>query len=121
MFARRLDAMSKTLFERICARELPADIVWEDGWVVAFCDIHPQAPVHVLLVPRKPIARLAAAKAEDEPVLGHLLLAAAKVADLLGLKNGYRLVLNTGPDAGEAIPHMHVHLMGGRRMRWPPG
>ena len=113
--------MSKTLFEKICARELPGDIVWEDDVVVAFRDIHPQAPVHVLLVPRKPIPRLSAANAEDEPILGHLLLAAAKVAELLGLKNGYRLVLNTGRDAGEAVPHLHFHLIGGRPMRWPPG
>lgn len=113
--------MSKTLFEKICARELPADIIWEDEFVVAFRDINPQAPVHVLVVPRKPIPRLPEAKPEDEMLLGRLLLAAARVADVLGLENGYRLVLNTGRDAGEAIPHLHFHLIGGRRMRWPPG
>ncbi|MGC8988620.1 MAG: histidine triad nucleotide-binding protein [Verrucomicrobiia bacterium] len=113
--------MSKTLFERICNRELPGDIVWEDDLVVAFRDINPQAPVHVLVVPRRPIPRLSDAKPEDKELLGHVLLAAAKVAEVLGLKNGYRLVLNTGRDAGEAIPHLHFHLIGGRRMRWPPG
>ncbi|HOK76334.1 MAG TPA: histidine triad nucleotide-binding protein [Verrucomicrobiota bacterium] len=113
--------MSKTLFERICNRELPGDIVWEDDLVVAFRDINPQAPVHVLVVPRRPIPRLSDAKPEDKELLGHVLLAAAKVAEVLGLKNGYRLVLNTGHDAGEAIPHLHFHLIGGRRMRWPPG
>jgi histidine triad (HIT) family protein len=113
--------MSKTLFERICDRELPGDIVWEDDLVVAFRDINPQAPVHVLVVPRKPIPRLSDAKPEDQELLGHVLLAAAKVAEVLGLKNGYRLVLNTGRDAGEAVPHLHFHLIGGRRMRWPPG
>lgn len=113
--------MSKTLFQKICDRELPGEIVWEDELVVAFRDINPQAPVHVLVVPRKPIPRLSEAKPEDEALLGHLLLAAAKVADLLGLRNGYRLVLNTGRDAGEAIPHLHFHLIGGRKMRWPPG
>lgn len=113
--------MSKTLFERICDRELPGDIVWEDDLVVAFRDINPQAPVHVLVVPRKPIPRLSDAKPEDQELLGHVLLAAAKVAEVLGLKNGYRLVLNTGRDAGEAVPHLHFHLIGGRRLRWPPG
>jgi len=113
--------MSKTLFERICDRELQGDIVWEDDLVVAFRDINPQAPVHVLVVPRKPIPRLSDAKPEDQELLGHVLLAAAKVAEVLGLKNGYRLVLNTGRDAGEAVPHLHFHLIGGRRMRWPPG
>jgi len=113
--------MSKTLFEKICDRELQGDIVWEDDLVVAFRDINPQAPVHVLVVPRKPIPRLSDAKPEDQELLGHVLLAAAKVAEVLGLKNGYRLVLNTGRDAGEAVPHLHFHLIGGRRMRWPPG
>lgn len=113
--------MSKTLFEKICNRELPGDIVWEDDLVVAFRDINPQAPVHVLVVPRKPIPRLSDAKPEDQELLGHVLLAAAKVAEVLGLKNGYRLVLNTGRDAGEAVPHLHFHLIGGRRLRWPPG
>jgi len=114
--------MSKTLFEKIIAREIPATIIYEDDLVFAFRDIKPQAPTHVLIVPKKPIPRLAEAAPEDHKVLGHLLLKAAEVADKLGLKKGgYRLVVNNGPDAGEAVPHLHVHILGGRRMAWPPG
>ncbi|MGA3265778.1 MAG: histidine triad nucleotide-binding protein [Verrucomicrobiota bacterium] len=114
--------MSKTLFEKIVAREIPATIVYEDDLVLAFRDIKPQAPTHVLLIPKQPIPRLAEAKPEDHKVLGHLLLKAAQIADQLGLKQrGYRLVINNGPDAGEAVPHLHVHILGGRAMAWPPG
>jgi histidine triad (HIT) family protein len=114
--------MSKTLFEKIIAREIPATIVYEDDLALAFRDIKPQAPTHVLIIPKKPIPRLAEAVPEDHKVLGHLLLKAAEVADKLGLKKGgYRLVVNNGPDAGEAVPHLHVHILGGRRMAWPPG
>lgn len=111
-----------TLFEKIIARELPSEIVYEDDLVVAFRDIRPQAPTHVLIVPRKPIPRIAEAAPEDQAVLGHLLLKAAHVADLLGLKqSGYRLVFNNGPAAGEAVPHLHCHILGGRHLGWPPG
>ena len=114
--------MSKTLFEKIAAREIPADIVNEDDQVLAFRDIHPQAPVHILVVPKKPIPRIAQATPADQAVLGHLLLKAAQVAAQLGLgHSGFRLVLNNGRDAGEAIPHLHCHLLGGRPLRWPPG
>jgi histidine triad (HIT) family protein len=114
--------MSKTLFEKIIAREIPAAIVYEDDLVVAFRDIKPQAPTHVLIVPRKPIPRLAEAKPEDLQVLGHLLLKAAEVADKLGLtQSGFRLVFNNGSDAGEAVPHLHCHILGGRHLGWPPG
>jgi histidine triad (HIT) family protein len=114
--------MSRTLFEKIIARELSGTIVFEDEQVVAFQDIRPQAPVHVLIVPRKPIARIAEAKPEDEQVLGHLLVKAAEVAHKLGLaQTGFRLVFNNGPDAGEAVPHLHCHILGGRRLGWPPG
>lgn len=113
--------MSKTLFERICAKEIPANLVHEDDRVVAFRDIHPQAPVHVLIVPRKPVPRLAEATAADEALLGHLLLTAATLAGKLGLSNGYRVVINNGPDGGESVPHLHVHLLGGRPLGWPPG
>ncbi len=114
--------MSKTLFEKIAAREIPAKIVYEDDLVLAFHDIKPQAPVHVLIVPKQPILRIAEAAPEDHKVLGHLLLKAAAVADKLGLKqSGYRLVINNGPHAGEAVPHLHVHIIGGRPMAWPPG
>jgi histidine triad (HIT) family protein len=114
--------MSQTLFEKIIAREVPSTVVYEDDSVVAFQDIRPQAPVHVLIVPRKPIPRIAEAKPEDHQVLGHLLLKAAEVASRLGLtQSGYRLVFNNGPDAGEAVPHLHCHILGGRPMGWPPG
>jgi histidine triad (HIT) family protein len=114
--------MSKTLFEKIITREIPAAIVYEDDLVVAFHDIRPQAPTHVLIVPRKPIPRLAEATPEDHQVLGHLLLKAAEVANKLGLnQSGYRLVFNNGLDAGEAVPHLHCHILGGRPMAWPPG
>ena len=114
--------MSKTLFEKIAVREVPAKIVYEDDLVLAFEDIKPQAPKHVLIVPRKPIPRIAEASPEDHQVLGHLLLKAAEVARQLGLeKSGFRLVFNNGPDAGEAVPHLHCHIIGGRRMSWPPG
>ena len=114
--------MSKTLFEKIVAREIPATIVYEDDQVIAFRDITPQAPVHVMIIPKKPILRIAEAKPEDQQVLGHLLLKAAEVAKQLGLaQNGYRLVFNNGPDAGEAVPHLHCHIIGGRKMNWPPG
>ena len=114
--------MSKTLFEKIVAREIPANIVYEDDLVLAFHDIKPQAPTHVLIVPKKPIPRIGEATADDQKTLGHLLLKAAEVAAKLGLKQtGYRLVFNNGPDAGEAVPHVHCHILGGRQMAWPPG
>jgi len=114
--------MNKTLFEKIIAREIPAMIVYEDDLVLAFRDIKPQAPTHVLIVPKKPIPRIAEATVEDNVVIGHLLLKAAEVAETLGLKqSGYRLVFNNGPDAGEAVPHLHCHILGGRKMSWPPG
>ena len=114
--------MSKTLFEKVIAGEIPATIVYEDDLVLAFRDIKPQAPVHVLVIPKKPIPRIAEAMPEDHKVLGHLLLKAAEIAKTLGLnKSGFRLVFNNGPDAGEAVPHLHCHIIGGRAMGWPPG
>jgi histidine triad (HIT) family protein len=111
-----------TLFEKIIARQIPADIVYEDDLVLAFRDIKPHAPTHVLIVPKKVIVRIGDAKPEDEKILGHLLLKAAHVAEKLGLKTtGYRLVINNGPDAGESVPHLHCHILGGRAMAWPPG
>jgi histidine triad (HIT) family protein len=114
--------MSRTLFEKIVARELPATIIYEDDRVVAFRDIKPQAPTHVLIIPKKPVPRIAEAGPEDQSLLGYLLLKAAEVASLLGLtQTGYRLVFNNGPDAGEAVPHLHCHIIGGRKLGWPPG
>lgn len=114
--------MSKTLFEKIIAHEIPATVIYEDNLVFAIRDINPQAPKHVLIVPKKPIPRLAEAGPEDQQILGHLLLKAAELADKLGLKeSGYRLVINNGEDGGETVPHLHVHILGGRHMAWPPG
>jgi histidine triad (HIT) family protein len=114
--------MSKTLFEKIAAREIPAQIVFEDDLVLAFRDIHPQAPTHVLIVPKKPIPRIAEAQADDQKLLGHLLLKAAEVAAKLNLdQTGYRLVINNGKDGGETVPHLHCHILGGRHLQWPPG
>jgi histidine triad (HIT) family protein len=114
--------MNKNVFQKIIDREIPADIVYEDDVVVAFRDINPKAPVHVLIIPKKPIPRLAEAGPADHAILGHLLLKAAEVAAQLGLKEtGYRLVFNNGPNAGEAVPHLHCHIMGGRVLGWPPG
>ena len=111
-----------TLFEKIIAREIPADIVYEDDLVLAFRDINPHAPTHILIVPKKLIPRIGEAKAEDEKVLGHLLLKAAEVAKKLNLQTtGYRLVINNGPHAGESVPHLHCHILGGRSLAWPPG
>lgn len=111
-----------TLFEKIVARQVPAQIVFEDDLVLAFKDINAKAPTHVLIVPKKPIPRIGDAKPEDERVLGHLLLKAAEVARQLGVDDtGYRLVINHGPDAGESVPHLHCHIIGGRRLGWPPG
>jgi histidine triad (HIT) family protein len=114
--------MGKTLFEKIAAREVPATIVYEDEVVIAFKDIKPQAPTHVLIVPKKAITRISEAKAEDKEILGYLLLKAGQIAKTLGLDtSGFRLVFNNGPDAGEAVPHLHCHIIGGRRLGWPPG
>ena len=114
--------MSKTLFEKIVAREIPAQIVFEDELVLAIRDIHPQAPVHVLIFPKRALPRIAEATPADHQLLGHLLLKAAEVADQVGLHpGGYRLVINNGPDGGETVPHLHCHILGGRHMAWPPG
>jgi histidine triad (HIT) family protein len=114
--------MSQTLFEKIISREIPATIIYEDYLVLAFNDVKPQAPTHVLIIPKKPIPRIAEAGPQDHQALGHLLLKAAEVAKKLGLtKSGFRLVFNNGPDAGEAVPHLHCHIIGGRKMTWPPG
>jgi histidine triad (HIT) family protein len=112
----------KTLFEKIIAREIPAQIVYEDDQVLAFRDINPQAPTHALIVPKRPIPRVAEAKSEDQELIGYLLLKAAEVAGKLGLdQSGFRLVINNGADGGETVPHLHVHILGGRYMKWPPG
>lgn len=112
----------KTLFEKIRDREIPAEIVYEDDLCLAFRDIAPQAPVHILIVPRTPIPRVGLATDADEVVLGRLLLAAGRIARAEGVADdGFRLVINHGPHGGEAVPHLHVHLLAGRQMKWPPG
>ena len=111
----------KTLFQKIADKEIPAKLIHEDGLCVAFHDIDPQAPTHVLVVPRKPVPRLAEASPEDQALLGHLLLTAGRLARELGLARGFRIVINNGSDGGESVPHLHVHRLGGRSLRWPPG
>lgn len=111
----------KTLFQKIADKEIPAKLLHEDAVCVAFHDIAPQAPTHVLIVPRKPIPRVAEAAAEDQATLGHLLLVAGQLARQLGLAKGFRVVINNGSDGGETVPHLHVHLLGGRALDWPPG
>jgi histidine triad (HIT) family protein len=111
-----------TIFEKIIAREIPAKVVWEDDDAIAFHDVNPQAPVHVLIVPKKVVSRLGAAGEADRALLGKLLLVAGDLAKKLGIdKTGYRVVINSGPDAGESVPHLHVHLLGKRALAWPPG
>jgi len=111
-----------TIFEKIAAREIPARIVWEDDDVLAFHDVNPQAPVHVLVVPKRVITRLADTTEADQAILGKLLAATRVVAEKLDLlTTGYRVVINSGPDAGESVPHLHVHVLGRRQLSWPPG
>jgi histidine triad (HIT) family protein len=111
-----------TVFAKIIAREIPARIVYEDDTCLAFHDVSPQAPVHLLVVPKREIARIGAATHADEALLGHLLFVAQHVAhgQRLG-ERGFRIVINNGPDGGETVPHLHVHVLGGRHMAWPPG
>ena len=111
-----------TLFQKIANREIPADIVYEDDLCLCFRDINPQAPVHLLMVPKKPVVRIAEASPEDLELLGHLLLGVQKVAAQEGfLQSGFRTIINNGPDGGEEIPHLHLHILAGRAMTWPPG
>ncbi|MBS0205987.1 MAG: histidine triad nucleotide-binding protein [Planctomycetes bacterium] len=110
-----------TIFQKIIDRQIPADIVFEDDQCLAFRDIHPQAPTHVLIIPRKAIPSLAQATDEDRTLLGHLLLVARTLAVELQIPNGYRTVINCGPDGGQSVDHLHVHLLGGRSLGWPPG
>ncbi|MEL6352755.1 MAG: histidine triad nucleotide-binding protein [Cyanobacteria bacterium J06627_28] len=110
-----------TLFSKIIRREIPADIVYEDDQCLAFRDITPQAPTHILVIPKKPIAKLSEAQAEDKALLGHLLFAVSEIAREQKLENGYRVVINTDEDGGQTVFHLHLHLLGGRSLAWPPG
>ncbi|OLP19556.1 histidine triad nucleotide-binding protein [Leptolyngbya sp. 'hensonii'] len=112
---------SDTIFSKIIRREIPADIVYEDNLALAFRDIHPQAPVHILVIPKEPIACLADAESQNHALMGHLLLTVKRVAEQVGLQNGYRVVINNGQDGGQTVNHLHLHILGGRAMQWPPG
>lgn len=112
---------SETIFGKIINREISADIVYEDDMVLAFKDISPQAPVHILLIPKKPIPKLDEAVPDDHALMGHLLLKAKQVAQEADLENGYRVVINNGSDGGQTVDHLHIHILGGRQMQWPPG
>ena len=111
----------ETLFSKIIRKEIAADIVYEDDLALAFRDIHPQAPVHILVIPKQPIPKLADAESGDQALMGHLLLTVKRVAEQLGLSNGYRVVINSGSDGGQTVDHLHLHILGGRHMNWPPG
>lgn len=111
-----------TIFGKIIRKEIPANIVYEDDLCLAFTDVNPQAPTHILVIPKQPIPRLSDAAAEDKELLGHLLLTVKEIADQTGLtENGYRVVINTGTDGGQTVFHLHLHLLGGRSLDWPPG
>lgn len=111
-----------TIFETIAARQIPAEIIHETDDFLAFRDVHPQAPVHVLIVPKKVIPRIAEASPADEILLGRMMAATGEIARKAGVReSGYRLVINNGPAAGESVPHLHIHLLGGRDLAWPPG
>jgi histidine triad (HIT) family protein len=113
--------MTDTIFSKIIRREIPADIVYEDDLCLAFKDITPQAPTHILVIPKKTIPRLSEAEAEDSELLGHLLFCVKKIAAQVGLEKGYRVVINNGEDGGQTVYHLHLHILGGRSMTWPPG
>jgi histidine triad (HIT) family protein len=110
-----------TIFTRIINREIPATIVYEDEHCLAFRDVRPQAPTHVLLIPKQEIASIDAITTEDQALLGHLWLTVAKIAAQEGLSSGYRVVVNNGADAGQTVDHIHFHILGGRSLGWPPG
>jgi histidine triad (HIT) family protein len=111
----------KTLFEKIADREIPGDFVYEDNICFAIRDINPIAPIHILIIPRKSVRSIAKIEEEDIPMVGHLFWVAKQIAVEQGLTNGYRLLFNTGPDANQIVMHLHLHLIGGRRMHWPAG
>ncbi|KAI9133947.1 histidine triad nucleotide-binding protein [Acaryochloris sp. CCMEE 5410] len=111
----------ETIFSKIIRREIPADIVYEDELAIAFRDVSPQAPIHILVIPKKPIPRLSESEQQDETLLGHLLKVVQQVAVQEKLKQGFRVVINNGEDGGQTVDHLHLHLLGGRSLSWPPG
>lgn len=110
-----------SIFAKIISRAIPADIVYEDDLCLAFRDIAPKAPTHILIIPKKPIVSLADLTPEDEAIIGRCVMVASRVAEEQKLNNGYRLVVNCGNEGGQEVPHLHFHLLGGRKMTWPPG
>ncbi|XP_074149225.1 adenosine 5'-monophosphoramidase HINT1-like isoform X2 [Sminthopsis crassicaudata] len=129
-FSRMADEISKphcthrrgdSIFGRIMRKEVPANIIFEDDQCVAFHDVCPQAPIHFLVVPRKPIMQISLTEDDDERLLGHLIIVGKKCANAMGLKKGYRMVINEGTDGGQTVFHIHLHVLGGRQMKWPPG
>ncbi len=113
--------MASTIFQKIIDREIPAEIVYEDDRCLAFRDVQPQAPTHVLLIPKKPIASIDQLADEDAELMGHLWLTLRNLAKELGLGSGYRVVVNCGDEGGQTVDHLHFHLLGGRALSWPPG
>jgi histidine triad (HIT) family protein len=113
--------MAETIFKKIIDREIPADIVYEDDLCIAFHDVQPQAPIHVLLIPKREIENVAALTESDRDLAGHLLVKVHEVATLLNLEFGYRIVANCGQDGGQSVDHLHIHILGGRKLTWPPG
>ena len=111
----------ESIFEKIINRDIPAEIIFEDEICIVIRDIEPQAPVHCLIIPKKKIERISLSKDSDKSTLGHLLLIARKTATDEKLDSGFRIIINNGHEGGESVPHLHVHLMGGRQMKWPPG
>jgi histidine triad (HIT) family protein len=111
----------KTIFKRIIDREIPANIVYEDELCLAFTDIHPAAPTHILVIPKKEIVSVDDISPADEPLIGHIFSVIRKIAAQQGLASGYRVVSNCGPDSGQEVPHLHFHILGGRKFTWPPG
>ena len=113
--------MTETIFAKIIRREIPADIVYEDDECLAFRDVNPQAPVHILMIPKQPIARLVDAGDDEQSLLGHLMLTANKIATEQGIGDAFRLVVNNGAGVGQSVFHLHLHILGGRSFTWPPG
>ena len=113
--------MTETIFAKIIRREIPADIVYEDDLCLAFRDVNPQAPVHILVIPKQSIARLVDAGDDDQSLLGHLMITANRIATEQGIGDAFRLVVNNGASVGQSVFHLHLHILGGRSFTWPPG
>ena len=111
----------KSIFKKIIDREIPAEIIYEDELCLAFKDVNPQAPIHVLVIPKQEITSIDHLESEDQELAGHLILTVGKIAKMLGLENGYRTIVNTGTEGGQTVDHLHLHLLGGRALHWPPG